>query len=305
MSEIGRKRIKVRVHRTKTDDDGSKIEHQHRHHDHSSKIYLHKNGIVAPESIAPLSTGDKTLEELNSSDLETINFLEKSSKTYKKSHQRYEHPRTKVNRATAKNAFEDSDDDKTFTVLEEDFKPKFVGYSSKFAGKGVYDTTTIASSTTIDTRSTTSSYSNVVTRDLNAPTTTQTTHDDVTGAPRTSQSFTSFVGESLAEDTTKITDTSVTPDSEMYIAKEIKKVAPDPFGIVDEEFDYQKLYPSNRRQPTHSFDSSELKDPFDFVYNREITSINDELEVEEYKDYARRATGQKLKIFKTIKENSN
>ena len=52
------------------------------------------------------------------------------------------------------------------------------------------------------------------------------------------------------------------------------------------EAEMQLLYPQSRRMPTHSFDSADIVDPYEWMYNREISSIRDQLEVEDADDYS-------------------
>ena len=276
-------RVRVRVQRKKVDENGRKIPHHHHGGYKRSKVLLHKDGYVAPESIVSDTSGAQTVDPLTTNDIDTQDYLMKNNaeiqKPFKQNHYRFSRARTKVNRIHEKNAFKE-EDDREFTCLEDDFQSPKIRYDNKFAGKGIYDTQTTESRTTLDTVSSS-------TNDLfNLPTSTSETPIDPTGAPRSSQTFTSFVGTTLANDQTVITRTNDgESDTLSQLERKLKNV--DPFQTYPElEAQMQLLYPNSRRIPTHSFDSAELEDPYEWMYNKEITSIKDQLDVDDADDYA-------------------
>ena len=275
-------RVRIRVQRKKVDENGRKIPHHHRGGNKRSKVLLHKDGFVAPESIVSDSSEAQTVDPLTTNDIDTQDYLMKNNaeiqKRFKQNHYRFTRARTKVNRIHEKNAFKE-EDDREFTCLEDDFQSPKIRYDNKFAGRGVYDTTTTQSGTTLDTVSSTNEL-------FNLPTSSTETPIDPTGAPRSTQTFTSFVGTTLANDHTIITRTDDGEgDSLSELERKLKNK--DPFQTYPElEAEMQLLYPQSRRMPTHSFDSADIVDPYEWMYNREISSIRDQLEVEDADDYS-------------------
>ena len=142
----------------------------------------------------------------------------------------------------------------------DEVRGRKINYFSKFMGKTGFDT--ITESNTFDPIDTASS-SYVPTLE---------TVEDKTGGPRTEQTFTSFVGTTIANDPSE-TSSGFGSDSwapRPYVDREALK---NPFPEIDEE-ELQKLYPQSRKIPTHSFDSSAVEDPFSWIKHREISSIN-------------------------------
>lgn len=249
----GKVKIKVRVARPKFDEFGNEIPHVHRHSS-STKVYKHKNGRIRREESQEPSTDAQTLHPATTNDVTSLTVTEDRKDRYiryKKDHSR----QNKIHYAVKPES--SSSDDEI-----DDLKPEKISRYSRFLAKQPWDTLTSSNTYEHVGRSTIESHT----------TTIETSDDDVEGPPRTSQSFTSFMGSTAARTHTNTIDTdpSVIPVHKGSILE-------DPFNIVNQE-DSQPLYPASRRIPTHTLCSDELRDPFDELFISKIGNVhlNDE-----------------------------
>lgn len=261
-----RSKIRVKVPRKKYDENGNEIPHVHHHHSENKKIVKHSDGRISRKTETSTYDTGITVDPMTTSDI-TYEMFDKMNqkpkeKPTKVSHQRYTRDRTKVNTVGKIKHFQydSSDEDKLFTQLDPDYEAPVIKYNNIFVGKGHFDTVTTSSASTIESAASTQE---VVSRDLSTPS------PDQTKEPRTSQSFTSFIGAENAQITQF---TSLPDDSDNPRPRAFDKS--DPFKVVDDR-DTKLLYPEGRGIPTHSFDSSQYEDPFNWLYKGRVTSLND------------------------------
>lgn len=262
-----RSRVRVKVHRNKYDENGQRIPHVHKHHTENQKFVQHSDGKISKKTDTSTYDTGVTVDPITTSDLtfemfENPNFSTKKQKPTKASYQRYTRRRTKVNTVGKIKHFDDSSDEGTiFTELEPKFEAPVIKYGHKFSGKGMFDTTTASSASTIESLPTTT---DVVSRDINTPT------PDQTNVPRTSQSFTSFMGTDLA----KITQfTQLPEDPENPRKREFDKS--DPFKVAPPNYNSKDLYPEGRGIPTHSDEIIDPEQAYRWIYRKQVTSLND------------------------------
>lgn len=268
MSTTESSKKRVRVPR-KLGPDGQPLPHRH---EHKSRVMKHSNGRIAPtteysETSNASEVFPATTYDVNStiSSVSITKTNDKQAKRDKKEHSRVKKwrrahvdPLSVLPNNKPLHIFENLKDLETidssrgdpFRDLEKDKKFDPTMRKSKFMGHGIADTTTYSGSEleSVD------------------PDITTITYSDVEGGPRTSQSFTSFMGPSTTATTipTTTTEPSVIPieKGEMTLKKKMKL---DPFNPPKNGIDCSQLYPPREENDLYS----------QFLAGKAVTLISD------------------------------
>ncbi|EAY06589.1 hypothetical protein TVAG_069590 [Trichomonas vaginalis G3] len=264
-SHDGKVKVRVRVQRRKYDSNGNEIPHNHQH----SSTKDSNNSTTTNQTTNTLTS--QTLVPATTNDLTTLNLNTQNQLPEKQSNVRLTRRRKKVNTVGKKKHFEEIDEDGNFTEIDENtYEPALIRYNSRFVGKGPFDSTTYTEST-IET----------------GAEQTMETEVEKTAVPRTTQSFTSFVGTALAHESR----TGEEEDSEAEVQKYVPRDF-DTFGLAEDR-DLSYLYPKpEQKKPNAEW----LKKEQPAKLNQ--FSAKDDLEVIEFEPFFQKEKKFSRKTFK-------
>lgn len=234
-------KIRVRVHRKKYDENGNIIPHRHEHR-RSTKVYKHRNGRIAREDKIPFSFAAESVRTVNPDSLDTLT----EDPPKKKSYMRLKRVRTKVNYVKYPEVKVNSDEE--FPELRNKIVPHEISHYNRFICRQPFVSDSYSSTLTPKSHDTTPKV--------------ETTVSDVTGPPRLSQSFTSFMNSSEA---TTRADTTQSNHAEDKTNKDKSHVcdntSKDPFKY-DAMKELPNLYPESKRGPLHKPDVEDSHSDF-------------------------------------------